>query len=547
MSLSTMDSLDMILRIRLRQVDINVLQLRLPMLATRTGHVALRVDKDAPEGIPIGGEETVQTEEPAAHASVYGDLLVYYLEEARRPLLHPLSEPPSETTQQEQKPGPRLGDRGVRADDVRGQLHQRRVGELLRAEKEHARRDRSMWVALRRDFITAEQFATDNFKNTVVFEPFGGNFGVTRCAASSYSWTCSQPMDIVDGYDILKGPGKSLCDRVLREHRPYLVLLAFDCRIWSPLNNLNVSPHLQQARREVGRLTLKRVVAWCLHQHRAGRYYLVENPGGSLAWTFDGILARLLDEGGGKFVMNDQCAYGKVDKESGRPVRKTTGWISNSKMLLNSIGKRCTCPAGAHEPILGSNRFGVRSKQAAEYPLPLCKAICQGLRETMVLDYAFAFAKGHYNYYEHAFPVLEGEETEESGAEEEPTEDFWRVEDDRIVRVHRLPRQLLFLPLSTTAPPVPLDRLTKHSRTRMLLQDGTRREVNDEWWNTRRAVMDFVWTGETEFFFTEHAEAPEHAATQQNPNKKNGIQTNHQANEKDSNSTSQRCLTTQRS
>ena len=316
-------------------------------------------------------------------------------------------------SQQEPKLGPRLGDRGVRADDVRGQLNQRRVGELLKAEKEQARRDRSMWVALRRDFITAEQFAADNFKNTVVFEPFGGNFGVTRCAASSFSWTCSQPMDIVDGYDILKGPGKSLCDRVLQEHRPYLVLLAFDCRIWSPLNNLNVSPHLQQARWKVGRLTLKRVVAWCMRQHRAGRYYLVENPGGSSAWTFDGILARLLDKGGGKFVMKDQCAYGKIDKESGRPVRKTTGWMKCSSTASTSVVRA--------QPGLTSRSSAATSSglgPAAEHPLPLCKAIGQGLRETMVLDYAFAFAKGHYKYNEHAFPVLEGEETEESEAEE---------------------------------------------------------------------------------------------------------------------------------
>ncbi|CAE7257927.1 ANKRD17 [Symbiodinium sp. CCMP2592] len=91
----------------------------------------------------------------------------------------------------------------------------------------------------------------------------------------------------------------------------------------------------------------------------------------------------------------------------------------------------------------------------------------------------------------HAFPA-EGEDMDlDSGDEdmEEPWEDEWRFEDDsRLIRVHRVLRRKL---------------IRGRRRTRMLLQDGTRREHEDDWrqasWHHRRIDMDFLWTGETEF------------------------------------------------
>ncbi len=57
---------------------------------------------------------------------------------------------------------------------------------------------------------------------------------------------------------------------------------------------------------------------------------------GSQAWTFHDILLRLLTDHGGKFVIGDQCAYGARDQETGRPVRKTTGYITNSDAIANA-------------------------------------------------------------------------------------------------------------------------------------------------------------------------------------------------------------------
>ncbi|CAE7547722.1 GIP [Symbiodinium pilosum] len=39
-------------------------------------------------------------------------------------------------------------------------------------------------------------------------------------------------------------------------------------------------------------------------------------------------------DGEGKFILGDQCPYGKWDYKIGRPVQKKTGWLSNSEVIL---------------------------------------------------------------------------------------------------------------------------------------------------------------------------------------------------------------------
>ena len=82
LSIPTMDALDMILHMRRREVEIRELGLSLPMVLTRTGHVAIRVDAGAAEGLWMKGAD----KEKPTIVSERGDLLVYFLEEAARPL-----------------------------------------------------------------------------------------------------------------------------------------------------------------------------------------------------------------------------------------------------------------------------------------------------------------------------------------------------------------------------------------------------------------------------------------------------------------------------
>ncbi|CAE7715141.1 RE1 [Symbiodinium necroappetens] len=431
LSLAALRALDAVLRIREGIVEMNSLSLEVPMVTTRTGHLAVRVDK-----------KPALTSDP-------GDLLVYYQFEAELPLF--CFQGKAGKTEDEsslvQRARPSLQLRGVRKQDAVGTMTERRREELRRAEAKQLRMDEYMWTALRRSFTMAEQFATGNFQQTVLFEPWGHGSGITKFGSQRHAWTNSQPMTR---------------HRSLWPGRPTACEKSSGGAPAIPVDLLDGQGG-QSARRQPERAS-------------------------------EGEHAEV--KAGGKHVESDLCAYGETEPETGKPVPRKLGWVSNSEALLNHLGKRCVCPFGRHASPAARETY-------REYPTELCNAICQGVLQTMVLDYSLAFAAGDLSYYEHAYPA-EGEnsEDEESDGEvpEEPANDDWRLEgEDRIVRVHRFPRRLLFIPYSSTAPPCEFTRILPGRRTRMTLQDGTRREHEDDWWDGRKVSMDFLWTGETEF------------------------------------------------
>ena len=275
--------------------------------------------------------------------------------------------PPEEPCFSSSKAAPCLEPRTIKTGDPCGQLSKRRVQELAASAQHIREQDVRTWAALKRRYTRAEQHATVDFQNTVVFEPFGGNFGVTRLAAAEFGWTNSQPLDLLDGYDLLSSRGEGLLWTVLHERKPYLVLIAFDCRIWSLLTNLSPSRNWEQLRSTLDRRTLMLIARICFFQHFQGRY--LENPLGSMAWVWQGILKRLMSIA--KFCAGDQCRYGLKDRENRCPIQKPTGWYF--------LGKRCQCKWGSHQQLIGHNRFGLRSKLAASYPKELRRAICRGI------------------------------------------------------------------------------------------------------------------------------------------------------------------------
>jgi hypothetical protein len=232
---------------------------------------------------------------------------------------------------------------------------------------------------------------------------------------------------------------------------------------------MNPEVDWQQLRQVFGRKTLKLIKKIAKYQHSHNRNYLIENPAGSLAWLFEGILAALIEEADAKYAIGDQCAFGKKDPVSGKSVKKPTGWLSNNQHVLNKICRRCQCLWGTHQPVLGSNSFGQRSKQAAAYPPALCRAICRGILDSMISDYVAHMS----NFCDRAFAAENldsDQETEimpfsdddaqssivpspsiagDKGEVDEMKADFWKVEEDQLIRVHIVPRVQLFIPLAT--------------------------------------------------------------------------------------------------
>lgn len=133
----------------------------------------------------------------------------------------------------------------------------------------------------------------------MIFEPWCGAFPLTRLSAATRGWINSQPLDLLEGYDLLTKQGEQLLFDTLEHHNPYCLIIAFDCRIWSLLTNLNGNIDWDTLRKTYGKRTLKLIV--CQIQSNKGRYFLLENPGGAYSWIYEGILMRLVSELKSKF------------------------------------------------------------------------------------------------------------------------------------------------------------------------------------------------------------------------------------------------------
>ena len=483
LSISAMKALDAVIRVKASSFEMGSLSLTVPMVTTRAGHLAIRVD---PNGAATQREPLSQDPDKPAITSSHGDLLIYYNFEGTLPLFSFLAgfAGGEDGERRAGRKAPTLQPRGVSTRDKIGELTTRRRSELGKAEGRQLRMDRCMWTALRRDFSVAEQFSTNNFQDTFVFEPWGTGAGLTRWSAEQHAWTNSQPLRELDGSDLYSRVGREACQRTLRGHRPFLVVLL----LWGP-SRVKLDEQGKGAQNEVAKFVL-----WlCRRQARQGRYYLLGLPAKGRPQERQRLEGDLKQEAGGKKVTGHLCAYGLARSSGAKPGRTATTWVSNSDILVNKLGKQCVCRVGEHSK---------DSQAEPTFPEGLCRAVCQGILETMVFDYSLAFATGGPDFYSHAYPVDEDTDMESSGGEieEEPAEDDWRVEgEDRIVRVHRAPRRLLFIPYSSTAPPCEFTRIRPGRKTRMVLQDGARRERDDDWWDGRRVAMDFLWTGETEF------------------------------------------------
>ncbi|CAE7672788.1 dnaaf1, partial [Symbiodinium microadriaticum] len=188
LSIPAMDALDMILFVKKRQAKIESLGLRVPLLQTRTKHLAIEIAHRPQDDKGHHGRGQPRL------CSESGDLFVYYSEEARYPLLchdPPYDVPAAFVTKEAGAPD--LGTRGVRAGDKTGQLTQRRAQELQQAWGKQHRQDKRAKVALCRDYTMAEQWATSGFQDTCLFEPFARDAVLTKVGIKEMAWTCSSP------------------------------------------------------------------------------------------------------------------------------------------------------------------------------------------------------------------------------------------------------------------------------------------------------------------------------------------------------------------
>ena len=87
-------------------------------------------------------------------------------------------------------------------------------------------------------------------------------------------------------------------------------------------------------------------------------------------------MVALIAKHGLYFCQLDQCQVGLRDRESGLPHQKPTVIITNCSELAEQASLRCSRDH-AHQQLVGTNRYGSRTSQAENYPLPMAQKIAR--------------------------------------------------------------------------------------------------------------------------------------------------------------------------
>lgn len=189
LSVTSMESLQMDLFLRERRAHIGALCVDVEILQTRTKHRAIDLTRSS--SMELKDLPPLAAGQGPTFASSNDDLFIYLAEEAAYGISEAVSYEPDVKDIEIKPPDEaalKLGCRGVHPQDQRGELSQRRKGELDMALRRVQVEDKRTWIALRRHYTFAEQAATKQFATTVIFEPWGGNFGVTRYGSAFYGW-----------------------------------------------------------------------------------------------------------------------------------------------------------------------------------------------------------------------------------------------------------------------------------------------------------------------------------------------------------------------
>ena len=118
-----------------------------------------------------------------------------------------------------------------------------------------------------------------------------------------------------------------------------------------------------------------------------GAYFLDEHLAGATSLVEPCVMA-VLSLSGVRRVRADQCMHGQ-ESDAGNPIRKPTGFMSNSVHLLDALNKRCfgrkgLCSrpgGGVHQPCLGKV-----ARRAAIFSDVMCEIIFSGFSAQMKAD-----------------------------------------------------------------------------------------------------------------------------------------------------------------
>ena len=205
--------------------------------------------------------------------------------------------------------------------------------------------------------------------------------------------TCNDPDDNTPwDFDLAAKREKAL--NMVRETKPLFLIGSPMCTAWCSWQRIKaqkrdpakVKSELARARKH-----LEFVVSLYHEQVSAGRYFLHEQPRTASSWQEDAV-QDLANIPGVETITADQCQLGAEvpdGDQAGAPVRKATGFMSNSRALLHHLHRRCHGHDGWCTRRKGGKHVVVQGKLTrgtAIYSDKLCRAIIRGMTAQLKVD-----------------------------------------------------------------------------------------------------------------------------------------------------------------
>ena len=193
---------------------------------------------------------------------------------------------------------------------------------------------------------------------------------------------------------------------------------------------------------------------------------MFEHPRGATSWARE-ELDQLRNEPGVFSVPVDLCRFG-LKTSKGMPALKPTLLLTNIETLATVLNRRCDGYHAKHQQLLAGE-----AALAAKYTPAFVEAILRGLRQ-----HVQTWVKSN-----------------------QQLEDYWEMEDNKVVRHHRVPRRALFTPSGVAGCPSPPKRLSSKRISNINFVNGKHQILEDDWRSAEapRFAFSQLWTGTTTF------------------------------------------------
>jgi len=173
---------------------------------------------------------------------------------------------------------------------------------------------------------------------------------VSRQASQDEGWTAAPAVSLETGYDLRTPSGRAKMWKLVEKEQPDLLVLAFPCTAWSPLQQFHKDQAAVAQKRQADRVFVRLAAELADYQEQQGKLFVIENPQKSLAWKLPEMLAMAKRHQKVSFPM---CTQGLCDPYTRSPMLKPTTVLTNSLELAHELqALKCECSA-PHQRIMG--------------------------------------------------------------------------------------------------------------------------------------------------------------------------------------------------